>query len=319
MLRIAAFIGMIFLSACAAQVKADIIYGLSTGTGIIAADTNNMNAPSTVVYSDTTNSSHGLAFGPNGNLYSVINDTGDSFSHIEAFTRSGTGAGTLTDAGVYRAGVSSYFFSGLAFDSVGNAYVSTGSGVTVYKVGGGTSTISGTGTSVPYQMAILANTLYLTDLGVGKVFKADLSQATPTLSTFATLGTGVSSGVATDQAGNVYVSTSANQTIKYDSNGNVVANPFASLGGNRSGLAFDNSDGNLYLVAAPALYQINSSGAATQFYPTGYAMPEVEFIAEASAATVPEPSAFLLTGLMLTALVIGYYRRRAFSSKVALS
>lgn len=285
--------------------RADFIYGTTNGTSVTAVDTTN-GTTTTVITG--LNQAQGVAFDPSGNFYVVDRDIGNpSTSHIQQFTRTGSGAGTFTDVGTYRTGITYAlpFGQALVFDQAGNAYAANAfAGVTVFKPDNTTSTITGS-ISFVYQLAVHGSTLYATDTLNGNVHSADLSQTTPVFTQFANPSSGAN-GITTDAAGNVYVSLDSGIVEKYSSSGTDLGQ-FSDVGGSRTGLTTGATDGNLYFVDAPDLYQINGTSGIASHY-TGNLLPGTEYITSAAAA-VPEPSTVILSGCGI-ALMLVVMRRR---------
>ncbi len=287
-----------------------------------------------------------------GNGYGIAIDANQNFfisggpnnNNIYKYSNSGTyqfttgGSSQLSD-----------FAPGVATNSNGNVYVADFDGGNVKVFNGSTgaysstfgTTGSGTGQLLhPYSIATDANgNVYVGDYGNHVVQKYDASG-----SFVGSIGGGtglVPFGLATDAAENLYVSNyGANRVEKYGPGGSLEY--LVGNGGQLSGpigLALD-SNGNIFVAdsnndrimefAADGNYigQFGSAGSGDGqlAFPIGLAIDSNDNVyvldqgnarvEEFSLSAVPEPSSFILCGLLASGGLGGYLWRRGRQRKI---
>jgi len=206
-----------------------------------------------------------------GDLYLTDRGAGPGGSDlIDKFTPTGGAPSTFAGG----SGPNSIFQTeGLAFDTIGNLYVSSGGSggagngsiIKFLPGNGGSGSPFATGLSNPNGLAFdAAGNLYEADFGSGTIFKITSGGVK---STFAS-GLSNPGALAFDAAGNLFeADTGSHAILKFTNTGGTLSNTpstFASLGNlnTATGLAFD-SAGNLFEA------QQGFSGTINKFAPNG--------------------------------------------------
>jgi len=293
---------MVFLIT---PLQADMIVGDANTGNII--DYNQQTGAINWSVNDGSSHVYSLAVGPDGLIYYTTNNTVGRINPV-----TGANLGTFATLGIADLAI------GLAFGPNGNLFVGQYSSGNVVQFNGKTGALMGVfaqGNGITYAGAIAFSpqgNLIVASHGSSQVLSFNGATGAFIGSIGGTVGTPL--GLAFNSAGNLFVTSPGEGVLEFNGNTGASEGTFVTITPPLVGyaLAFNPNGGNLFVTSGSEVLQYDGvTGANDGVFVQGGPLNLATSIV--FTASVPEPSSFLLVGIILVVVGIGagWGRRRS--------